>query len=61
MKIPKSILIPANLGYIRFRRSKASSVVFFAAITLTITFTIGITVGTKYLQGTILEQQQKKR
>ena len=42
------------LGITRFKRSKSDTLIVFSAITLTITFILGITVGTKYLQSTIM-------
>ena len=42
------------LGASRFKRSKSDTLIVFSAIALAITFTLGITVGTKYLQSTIV-------
>ncbi len=50
----RSNKISLFLGASRFKRSKSDTLILFSAIVLTITFTLGITVGTKYLQSTIV-------
>jgi len=54
MKILGSKKIPLFLMISRLKRSKSDIFLLFFAITLTITFTLGITIGTKYLQSTIV-------
>ncbi len=54
MKIIGSKKIPLFLIAKRLKRSKSDIFLLFSAITLTITFILGITIGTKYLQSTIV-------
>lgn len=54
MKISKSVPIPIILGFNRFKRSKSASFGVFLAILIAITFILGTTIGTKYLQSSIV-------
>ncbi|MFX0125093.1 MAG: hypothetical protein ACFFAE_15785, partial [Candidatus Hodarchaeota archaeon] len=50
----KSTSIGLILGFNQFKRAKSSSFFLLSAIVLSITFTLGIAIGTKYLQTSIV-------